>query len=216
MNRNQFSFWRIAVLWLCLVAAGSAQAALTAGKEYTLLNPPRPTESGKKIEVVEFFYYGCPHCFNLEPNLEAWRKTLPADVAFRRIPGVFRDSWMPLTKLYYTLEAMGLTEKLHANVFNAIHVENTDLGSDKAILDWVAKHGVDRKKFAATFNSFAIQNKAQQARSMTQSYGVQGVPAIVVDGKYMTSSSQAGGHENVMKTVDDLIAMARGERSKKR
>lgn len=216
MNRNQFSFWRSAVLWLCLVAAGSAQAALTAGKEYTLLNPPRPTESGKKIEVIEFFYYGCPHCFNLEPNLEAWRKTLPADVAFRRIPGVFRDSWMPLTKLYYTLEAMGLTEKLHANVFNAIHVENTDLGSDKAILDWVAKHGVDRKKFAATFNSFAIQNKAQQARSLTQSYGVQGVPAIVVDGKYMTSSSQAGGHENVMKTVDDLIAKARSERSKKR
>lgn len=205
---------RIFAFSICFIAVGMAQAAPVAGKEYSLLNPPRPTETGKKIEVIEFFYYGCPHCFDLEPNLEAWRKKLPADVAFRRVPGVFRDSWMPLTKLYYTLEAMGLTEKLHGDAFNAIHAENVDLGTDKAIIDWAAKKGVDRNKFAATFNSFAVQNKAQRARSMTQGYGIQGVPTLVVDGKYMTSSSQAGGHDGVMKTVDDLIAMARAARSK--
>lgn len=210
------NFLRILALGICFVATGLAQAAPVAGKGYTLLNPPQPTESGKKIEVIEFFYYGCPHCFELEPNLEAWRKKLPADVAFRRVPGVFRDSWMPLTKLYFTLEAMGLTERLHSDVFNAIHVDNVDLGSDKAIIDWVATKGVDRKKFGATFNSFAVQNKAQRARSMTQAYGVQGVPTLVVDGKYMTSSSQAGGHDNVIKMVDELIAMARGGRSKSR
>lgn len=207
---------RVLALGICFIAAGLAQAAPVAGKGYTVLNPPQPTESGKKIEVIEFFYYGCPHCFELEPNLEAWRKKLPADVAFRRVPGVFRDSWMPLTKLYFTLEAMGLIERLHGDAFNAIHVDNVDLSSDKAIIDWAATKGVDRKKFSATFNSFAVQNKAQRARSMTQAYGVQGVPTLVVDGKYMTSSSQAGGHDAVMKTVDELIAMARSKRSKPR
>lgn len=214
--KNQLSFLRIVLLGFSLMVAAATAQAATVGKDYTLLNPPQPTESGNKVEVIEFFYYGCPHCFNLEPALEAWRKKLPADVAFRRVPGVFRDSWVPLTKLYYALEAMGLTEKLHGDVFNAIHVENTDLGTDKAIIDWVAKRGVDRNKFTATFNSFAVQNKAQRARAMTQSYGIQGVPTLVVDGKYVTSSGQAGGHDGVMKTVDELIALARGERSKKR
>lgn len=206
--------WSLSIL-LVVGLLGSANAAVMAGKEYTRLNPPRPTETGKKIEVIEFFYYGCPHCFNLEPSLEAWRKKLPADVAFRRVPGVFRDSWMPLTRLYYAYEALGLVDKLHAATFDAIHVENLDLGSDKAIIDWVAKRGVDRNKFTAAFNSFAVQNKAQRARVMTQQYGVQGVPTLVVDGKYMTSSGQAGGHEAVMGTVDELIAMARAERKKR-
>lgn len=214
--KNQFNFLGVALLGLSLLLTGLAQAAPAVGKEYTVLNPAQPTETGKKIEVIEFFYYGCPHCFNLEPSLEAWRKKLPSDVAFRRVPGVFRDSWLPLTKLYYTFEAMGLTDKLHGDAFNAIHVENVDLGTDKAIVDWVAKHGVDRNKFSATYNSFAVQNKAQRARAMTQSYGIQGVPTLVIDGKYVTSSGQAGGHEGVMKTVDELIALARGERSKKR
>lgn len=212
----QLNVLRTAFALVCLLAVGFVQAAPDAGKAFTVLNPPQPTETGKKIEVIEFFYYGCPHCFNLEPSLEAWRKTLPADVAFRRVPGVFRDSWMPLTKAYYAFEATGLTEKLHSAAFNAIHVENLHLDTDQAIVDWVAKRGVDAKKFAATLNSFAVQNKAQRARAMTQSYGVQGVPTLVIDGKYSTSSAQAGSHDNLIKTVDSLIAMARGERSKKR
>ena len=206
--------WGLALLMLSALFS-TGNAAVMAGKEYTRLNPPRPTETGKKIEVIEFFYYGCPHCFNLEPGLVAWRKKLPADVAFRRVPGVFRDSWMPLTRLFYAYEALGLVDKLHADTFNAIHVDNVDLSTDKAIIDWVAKHGVDRNKFTAAFNSFAVQNKAQRARAMTQQYGVQGVPTLVVDGKFMTSSGQAGGHDAVMGTVDELIAMARAERKKR-
>lgn len=214
-KRNHVAAVRALGLLMVLAMFGTAHAAVMAGKEYTQLNPPRPTETGKKIEVIEFFYYGCPHCFNLEPNLEAWRKKLPADVSFRRVPGVFRDSWMPLTRLYYAYEALGLVDKLHADTFNAIHVDNIDLGTDKAIIDWVVKHGVDRNKFTAAFNSFAVQNKAQRARVMTQRYGVQGVPTLVVDGKFMTSSGQAGGHDNVMAAVDELIAMARAERKKR-
>lgn len=214
-KRNHVAAVRALGLLIILAMFGTAHAAVMAGKEYTQLNPPRPTETGKKIEVIEFFYYGCPHCFNLEPNLEAWRKKLPADVSFRRVPGVFRDSWMPLTRLYYAYEALGLVDKLHADTFNAIHVDNIDLGTDKAIIDWVVKHGVDRNKFTAAFNSFAVQNKAQRARVMTQQYGVQGVPTLVVDGKFMTSSGQAGGHDNVMAAVDELIAMARAERKKR-
>lgn len=214
-KRNHVAAVRALGLLMVLAMFGTAHAAVMAGKEYTQLNPPRPTETGKKIEVIEFFYYGCPHCFNLEPNLEAWRKKLPADVSFRRVPGVFRDSWMPLTRLYYAYEALGLVDKLHADTFNAIHVDNIDLGTDKAIIDWVVKHGVDRNKFTAAFNSFAVQNKAQRARVMTQQYGVQGVPTLVVDGKFMTSSGQAGGHDNVMAAVDELIAMARAERKKR-
>lgn len=206
--------WSLSVL-LIFGLLGGANAAVTAGKEYTRLNPPRPTETGKKIEVIEFFYYGCPHCFDLEPGLEAWRKKLPSDVAFRRVPGVFRDSWMPLTRLYYAYEALGLVDKLHAQTFNAIHLDNVDLSSDKAIIDWVAKRGVDRNKFTSAFNSFAVQNKAQRARAMTQQYGVQGVPTLIVDGKYMTGSGQAGGHDAALATVDQLIAMARAERKKR-
>lgn len=182
------------------------------GKTYTLITPPQPTETGKNIEVLEVFYYGCPHCFDLEPALNVWVKQLPKDVTFRRLPAIFRDSWVPLTKAYYTLEALGLTEKLHGDVFNAMHVENINLSDEKTLFDWMAKHGVDSKTFADTYNSFAVQSKVMRAKQLTKAYGVTGVPSLIVDGKYVTSSSTAGSHAASLQVADQLIKQARQER----
>lgn len=182
------------------------------GKTYTLITPPQPTETGKNIEVLEVFYYGCPHCFDLEPSLNAWVKQLPKDVTFRRLPAIFRDSWVPLTKAYYTLEALGLTEKLHGDIFNAMHVENINLSDEKTLFDWMAKHGVDSKTFADTYNSFSVQSKVMRAKQLTKAYGVTGVPSLIVDGKYLTSSSTAGSHAASLQVADQLIKQARQER----
>lgn len=171
------------------LTGGAFSAPLVAGKDYRLLNPPQATESGKKVEVIEFFSYACIHCYNLEPSLDAWIKRKPADVEFKRVPAVFRDSWIPLAKAYYTIEAMGLFDKLHPQIYAAIHNQNARLDDTKVLFDWVAKQGVDRKKFMDTFNSFSIQSRTQRAVNMTRSYGIDGTPALVVDGKYQPTPS---------------------------
>ena len=186
------------------------------GKEFALVNPPQPVETGKKIEVLEIFWYGCPHCFDLEPLLNTWVKKLPGDVTFRRMPAVFRDNWIPMAKAYYTLEALGALEKSHANLFNAIHVQGLDPSNDNTLFDWAAKQGIDRKKFTDTYQSFSIQSKVMRAKQLTREYGINGVPALIVDGKYMTASSMTGGHEGLFTTVDYLIAKARKEHSGKK
>ncbi len=198
-------------LLLSLTAAGVAAAAEPA-KTFSLITPPQPTETGKNIEVLEVFYYGCPHCFDLESSLVPWVNQLPKDVTYRRMPAVFRDSWVPLTKAFYTLEALGLTEKLHGDIFNAIHVENINLADEKTLLEWVAKHGVDSKSFTDTFQSFSVQSKVNRAKQLTKAYGVTGVPSLIIDGKYMTSGSTAGSHAAALQVADQLIKQARQER----
>lgn len=193
-----------------------AYAGPQQGKEFALVNPPQAVETGKKIEVLEIFWYGCPHCFDLEPMLAAWVKKLPNDVSFRRMPAIFRDNWAPMAKAYYTLEAIGQAEKLHAELFNAIHVHGLDPTNDSTLFDWAAKQGIDRKKFTDTYQSFSIQSKVLRAKQLTHEYGINGVPALIVDGKYMTASSMAGGHQGLFTTVDYLIAKARKERSGKK
>lgn len=191
--------------------AGPVSAAAVLGKDYVAISPPLPTDSGPKVEVVEFFWYGCSHCFDLEPALEKWAKALPKDVAFRRVPTIFRDSWVPGAKLYYTLEAMGELERLHKDVFDAIHVERVNLFDDKALLEWVGKKGIDPKKFSETYNSFGVQNKVQRARQITQASKADGVPALAVQGKYLTSGSMTGGYKALFAVLDELIVKARGE-----
>src|SRR5512145_668833 len=132
------SCWRIAAWLLALSMSAGASAQLTPGKDYRVINPPQPTDSGKKIEVLEFFWYGCPHCNNLQPPLRAWLKQKPADVEFKRVPAVFADSWLPLTRAYYALDAMGLVEKLHHDVFAAIHEQKIRLSDEKVLFDWMA------------------------------------------------------------------------------
>lgn len=206
-----------------LLFAGAAGAQLTPGRDYTVINPPQPTDSGKKVEVVEFFYYGCIHCYHLEGPLKAWLKRKPADVEFRYVPAVFDPSWVPLTRTFYTLEAMGITDKFHDDLFNAIHKERQrGITTDpRVIADWLAAKGVDKQKFLDTYNSFAVNGRAQRASDMTRAYDVPGTPALVIDGKYLTGPSMTVNADNTVnyarffQVVDQLIAQARKERAGK-
>ena len=203
-----------------VLSAGTALGEIVAGKDYRLIKPPQPVASGAKIELLEFFWYGCPHCNNLQPSLTAWLKRKPADVEFKRVPAVFQDSWVPLTKAYFTIEAMGLVDKLHHRVFAAIHEQRIHLQDPKVLFDWVGKQGVDAKKFADTYNSFAIQSHTQRAKDMTNSYDIPGTPALVVDGKYLTAPSltlnpdHTINYDRFFRVLDEVIALARKTRGK--
>jgi thiol:disulfide interchange protein DsbA len=213
-------FFRAFSLRIFLAAALSlagfaAHADIHPGKEYELLPSPQAVETGNKIEVLEIFAYTCPHCFNLEADINKWAKQLPKDVEYRRLPGIFRDSWIPFAKVFYTFESMGLTEKLHGEFFNAIHVHRVTFDDDKAIFDWVEKQGVPRKGFSDMYGSFAIQSKALRAKQLTRAYGISGVPTIIVDGKYLTAVSNTGSHAGLISALDQLIKLARQERAGK-
>lgn len=190
-----------------------ANAELQAGKEYVQLRQPIPVETGPKIEVLEIFFYGCPHCFDLEPTINAWAKKLPKDVTYRRMPAIFRDNWEPLARAYYAIQSLKLENKLHAALFDALHVQGKALNNENAILDWVAQQGVDRKKFAAAYRSFNVNSKVERAKQLTTDYGISGVPSVVVDGRFVTSSSMAGGHEQLLTVLDELIKKARALRA---
>jgi len=193
----------------------TANADLRPGKEYELVSPPQAVETGKKIEILEIFSYACPHCFDLEADINKWAKQLPKDVEFRRLPAIFRDSWTPLAKTFYTFEAMGLTERLHGEFFSAIHARHARFDDDNAIFDWVEKQGIPRKSFVEAYSSFSIQSKALRAKQITKAYGISGVPAVIVDGKYRTSVSNAGSHSGLLSALDQLIKQARQERAGK-
>lgn len=214
-------FLPLAAALALFFSAGTTAAQPIAGKDYRLLNPQQPTDSGKKVEVLEFFWYGCPHCSSLQPSLRAWLKRKPADVEFKRVPAVFQDSWVPLTKAYYTIEAMGLVDKLHHDVFSAIHEQKIRLQDTTVLFDWAAKRGVDRQKFIDTYNSFAVQSRAQRSVDMTRNYDISGTPALVVDGRYLTAPSMtlnpdnSINYERFFRVVDELVALARKNRGGK-
>ena len=194
-----------------LATAARAQAAkFEAGEDYVLVEPRAPVEApAGKVEVVEFFWYNCPHCNAFEPALDAWSRKLPKDIVLRRVPVAFRDDFAPQQRLYYALEAMGLVEKLHAKVFAAIHVERLNLAAGAAILDWVAKQGVDRAKFSEQFNSFSVASKASKATQLQNAYRVEGVPALGVAGRFYTDGTIAKGMERALKVVESLAASVR-------
>jgi len=166
-----------------LFISGTALADAQLGRDYSLLNPPQPT-STKKIEVLEFFFYGCSHCFRLHPLLSEWEKTMPKDVELIFVPTVFRDSWEPMANTFYALESMGQQQQLHDALYRAWNEENLALTDEDKAADFVAKHGVDRAKFMAAYNSFAMQSKVMRAKQMIRSYRIDGTPTPVVDGKY--------------------------------
>ena len=198
---------------LALALPAAAQPA--EGREFVRLKSPQLVETGKKIEVIEFFSYGCPHCADLEPHLQAWFKRLPQDVQVRRVPVAFQPAWENLARVYYTLEALGEDARLTPDVFAALHGGNrANLAQEARFLDWAASKGLDRKKVEDTYKSFGIAGKLGRARQVAQAYNVQSVPALVVDGKFLVSSSSAGGHERVPVALDAAIATARAERPK--
>jgi thiol:disulfide interchange protein DsbA len=208
---------RVAVLLMACTAvlslgAAAQMAAPQEGNQYLRLQNPQPVDTGKKIEVIEFFSYGCPHCGEFEPILQSWLKTAPPDVQFRRIPVMFQDRWVPLAKIYYTLEALGEESRLSPDVFVALHAKGLPLWQDKTFFDWAASQGLDRKKVEDMYNSFAIAGKVNRARAAAQTYQIQSVPMVVVDGKYVTN--QVGAHRNMPGVIDALIVKARAERPK--
>lgn len=194
-------------------------ATLTRDKDYTLVDPPQPPleapKGGRRIEVIEFFYYGCPHCYSLQPALLGWLKNVPKDVDFRRMPTVFRESWVPLTRTYYALEVIGALEKVHEDVFNMVHQNSVNLGDRRILLEWAAKKGVDAKKLGEAFDSFTVQTKTQRSIQLTRAYGISGTPSIVVDGRYLTGPSMTVKADNSVdyarftQVLNDLIDLAR-------
>ena len=198
-----------------LAVAVPASAQYTEGKEYLRYKQPFPVETGRKIEVIEFFSYGCPHCADLEPYMQAWIKRLPPDVQFRRIPVAFQPAWENLGRVYYTLEALGEEAKLSPEVFAAIHGNaRINLAQEQKFLDWAASKGLDRKKVEDTYKSFGVAGKIGRAKQTAQTYNIQSVPTLIVDGKFLVSSSTAGTHERVPGALDAAIAVARAERPK--
>lgn len=199
---------------LALACATAGAADLVEGKEFTRLKNPQPVDTGKKVEVIEFFSYGCPHCSDLEPFLQQWLKTAPADVQFKRVPVMFQDRWKALAKAYYTLEAMGEDVRLSPALFQGLHGAGMPLYQDKAFFDWAAGKGLDRNKVTEIYSSFGVDSKLKRALVLAQEYNIQSVPTIVVDGKFLTSSDRIGGHGQVPTALDTLVAKARAERPK--
>lgn len=198
------------VIAIMFLAPAIAFAGLTEGLDYTTLSPPQPTAAGGRIEVAEFFWYGCPHCYDFEPTLNKWRKTLPKDVVFRRIPALFPSGrWTPAVRLFYALEAIGAEDRVHGALFDAIHVANMDYTDPATVTDWLVKQGVDRKKFTAAYNSAEVQAQIRRAQELTKAYGITGVPTMVVGGRYLTSNTLAGSFEALPAILDQLIAKLR-------
>ena len=217
---QRFAAWlRLLVLFVCVSLVAGGASAQVAGRDYQPISPAQPTESGNKIEVIEFFSYACPHCHSLQTPLRAWLKGKPADVEFRRVPAVFQDNWVPYARIYYTLEPMGLVEKLHHDVFAAIHDQKVKLQDPKVLFDWVASKGVEKQKFIDTYNSFAVQSRTQRAAEVTRRYNVPFTPAVVVNGRYltgpsMTATGSAVHYDRFFKVLDQLIATARQNATK--
>lgn len=188
-----------------------AQAnAPRAGTDFKVLDRPAPVDApAGKIELLEFFWYSCPHCNAFEPVLNAWVKKLPQDIVFKRVPVVFRDDFVPQQRLFYALEALDLIDSLHMRVFAAIHVEKQNLSQGPAIIDWVTKQGVDRDRFVEQFNSFSSSTKATRARQLQTAYQVEGVPAMGVAGRYYTDGSLAKSMGRVLQVVEHLSSEMR-------
>ncbi len=205
------------ILWwaLCaLVLQGAAARAETfsEGVHYVELFQAQPVDTGDKIEVRELFWYGCPHCYDLEPILNRWLKRLPKDAAFVRMPAVLRPSWAVHARAYYAFEALGVTARLHGRLFDAIHRDGRHLDSMEALAEFAAENGVDKKQFIGAFQSFGVDAALRKAQILGRQYEADGVPTLIVDGRYRSTATMAGSHERLMQVVDFLIKKARAAR----
>ena len=216
MKRRDFSLSAASVvaasaLTLPVVTPALAQARqFKEGKDYKRLDKPvAPDAAAGKVDVIEFFWYSCPHCNVFEPTLDAWVKAAPKDLFIRRVPVAFNASFVPQQKLFYTLEGMGKLDALHAKVFRAIHVDKLKLAKDDDIFAWAGQQGVDAAKFKEVYNSFTVSNQVRRASQLQDAYGVEGVPSMGVAGKYYTDGTMAGSMQNVLHVVEHLTAVAR-------
>ena len=193
-----------------LLAASLAQAQPAAGVEYRELPTAQPTDVADKIEVLEFFWFGCPHCYNFEPVLDPWMKKLPKDVQFRRVPAMFNEEYAQGARAYYALEAIGEEQRLHKAIFEAVHTgARLRVGNEAALTEWLGKQGVDTNKFTAAYRSFSVEGKLKRAAQLTQAYKIEGVPAMAVNGKYVVITDNMKSFEQMTGVADFLIDLAR-------
>ncbi|MBI5461174.1 MAG: thiol:disulfide interchange protein DsbA/DsbL [Gammaproteobacteria bacterium] len=187
-------------------------AAPLHAEDYVELAAPQPTGDPSKIEVVEMFSYACPHCYHFDPQLHTWIAAQAKDVTFISIPVVFRPTWEPLARAYFVAEMLGVLDKLHGALFKALHEEKQTLETEDAVAKVFVAQGVDEKQFRDAYNSFSVAAKLNRAKQMTVKYGINGVPTLVINGKYRTSASEAGSAEGMLKAADRLIAQERAAR----
>ena len=198
-------------LALAVLSLSATAGPLLEGAEYRYIDPPQHPATPGKIEVLEFFSYGCPHCDEFYPLVSAWAAKLPKDVVFKRVAtGMGRMPWTNLGKMYYALETTGDLARLDAQVFHAIHEEHAPLFDEAAITDWVGKHGVDVTKFKTAFESFGVNNKVNQAEEMVEAYKVEGVPTLTVDGKFLVLGDS---FQQILTNADGVIAMDRQQKA---
>ncbi len=200
------------LLSFSLINLSSARADIVEGKDYTVLATPQPTQDSNTIEVLEFFWYGCPHCNSLHPHLKSWLMNIPSDVSFRYVPATLRANWVSAAKIFYAIEAIGKTDVLHDKIYDAIHRDKIDLNQESILFDWIEKQGIDRKKFEDTYRSFAVQNQVAKSTQLTRQYQLTGVPALIINGKYITSGRMGGTPQDTIKTLEALIEKARKEK----
>ena len=214
MKRRDFSLATLGALGLSTPAFAQGPAKFVAGKDFIKLDRvlPSETEAGK-IELIEFFWYSCSHCNAFEPAFAQWVKNAPKDVVVNRIPVAFREDFAPQQRLFFTLEAMGLLEKLHIKVFQAIHVERLALNTDASILAWVEKQGVDKNKFADIAKSFGVASKLKRAVQLQNDFKIEGVPSLGVAGKYYIDGTSAGNMDRALQVTDSLLALVRQGRA---
>lgn len=211
MKRRYFSSALLATTaWISTSAAWAQAALFKSGKDFLTLDRPLATEAGAgKVELIEFFWYSCPHCHAFEPAFGQWVKNAPKDVVVRRIPVSFRDDFAPQQRLFFTLEAMNLLDSLHVKVFNAVHVEKQPLNTDASILAWAQKQGMDKAKFEETYKSFGVASKLKRAVQLQNDFKVEGVPSLGIAGRYYTDGSLAGNMDRALKVAESLIAQTR-------
>jgi len=198
---------KIFSLFLAAIAFAAAGAW---AQGYQKLENPQPTDGSGKIEVIEFFWYGCPHCYAMEPTVAAWLKTKPADVEFKRVPA-YAGSWVPLASVYYTLEAMGKLDAMHTKVFDAIHRDHANLQNKTVLQKFLKDNGIDPAEYEKVEKSFSVVSKLGRDKDLTIRYQVDSVPRFFVAGKYVTSGDIAGGNDKIMPAIDQAIAAVRKE-----
>ena len=196
-------------LGLSPISALLAQPQPETGFDYTVLKPEQPVETKGKVEVIEFFWYGCPHCYALEPAIETWVRQLPPDAHFRRIPAVLSQGWVGHAQAFYAFEAMGAIDKLHRPFFDAIHRDRLNINNKDAFDQWLQKNGIEPARFLEAVKSFGVQSKLRRAAQLSSSYRIDGVPALAVHGRYTVSAEQGRTREGMLAIADHLIGIAR-------
>ncbi|HMV05307.1 MAG TPA: thiol:disulfide interchange protein DsbA/DsbL [Accumulibacter sp.] len=211
---TRLSRWFLTLAVVVLAMLRPAGAELVVGRDYVPIVPPQATDNPGKLEVIEFFSYGCPHCAEFHPTVSKWAAALPNDVVFRRVPISFnRPPWAGLARLFYALEATGDLARLDSAVFRALHEAGSRLYDEKSIVAWVSAQGVDSKKFTDAYNSFGVISKAKRADQMAEGHRIPGVPAMAVDGKYLVTGKEAKGHAEIIALTDQVIGKVRQERA---